>query len=630
MQKVIILFFCILSGYSSWCQVISYNLSAIPDSIKKNAEVVVQFESKIFTVQDIGEASLYVRKIYTVVNEDGKDALDFYVATSKFLSLTDAELKVYDVNGRQVSKHKKKEMTTQAMGEGLVDDGYVTFYSVNTSNFPVTIDIEYELKFKGTLTYPSYDILVPGRGVIQSSFVARVPLSLDLRHKSKNIKLSPNIKDEGKIRTYTWEVKNLAPFEFEESAVSPENRYPSVTLAPNKFKMDDYEGDMTSWKNFGMWYASLKKGIDVLPEDKKIFFREMVASAKNDKEKIKIIYEYLQKNFRYVSIQLGIGGFKPFPAAFTENKKYGDCKGLSNFMQAALEGVGIKSYQALINRQPNGLPADPDFPHNLFNHVILFVPLKEDSVWLECTSNSLDFGSLDISTENKNALLITENGGVLIATPASNSHSNIFSAFSQVIVNEDGSGEMETFFRNSGEYREMLDDILKEKKDEQKQSIVIGLSFKQPDDFELSKKEDESTHAALLKMSIERVPEFTAGSKLFLAPRLYKIWSRKLPKAENRKLDFYFTFPFEKHDTTVYVLPIGYKVDALPPEKEFKTEYSSYTSKSWYDETVRSVYSSVSIILRQHVITAAKYVEVKKFFDDVLINDGQKIVIKKE
>src|SRR4030095_12640677 len=110
MQKVIILLFYILSGYSSWCQVISYNLSAIPDSIKKNAEVVVQFESKIFTVQDIGEASLYIRKIYTVVNEDGKDALDFYVPTSKFIILTDAELKVYDANGRQVSKHKKKEM----------------------------------------------------------------------------------------------------------------------------------------------------------------------------------------------------------------------------------------------------------------------------------------------------------------------------------------------------------------------------------------------------------------------------------------------------------------------------------------------------------------------------------------
>jgi hypothetical protein len=394
--------------------------------------------------------------------------------------------------------------------------------------------------------------------------------------------------------------------------------------------MEDYEGDMTSWKSFGMWYASLKKGIDVLPEDKKLFFREMVSSAKNDKEKIKIIYEYLQKNFRYVSIQLGIGGFKPFPATFTESKKYGDCKGLSNFMQAALDGVGIKSYQALINRQSNGLPVDPDFPHNRFNHVILFVPLKEDSVWLECTSSSLDFGSLDVSTENKNALLITENGGVLVSTPASNSHSNIFSAYSKVMLNEDGSGDMETIFHTAGEYREMIDDILKAKRDEQKQSLVMDLSFKQPDDFELSKKEGESAHTALLKMSIEKVPEFSAGSKLFLAPRLYKIWARKLPKTDNRRLDFYFNFPFEKTDTTVYILPAGYKVDALPPAKELKTEYTSYITKCWYDEAQKAVYSSVQIILNQHVIPAAKYAGIKKFFDDVLINDGQKIVIRKE
>src|SRR5215204_2338008 len=110
MKRVIAIVFYIVLSYSSWCQVVSYNLSAVPDSIKKNAEVVIQFESKVFTLQNIGEASLYVHKIYTVVNEDGKDALDFYVATSKFISLTDAELKVYDANGRQVSKHKKKEM----------------------------------------------------------------------------------------------------------------------------------------------------------------------------------------------------------------------------------------------------------------------------------------------------------------------------------------------------------------------------------------------------------------------------------------------------------------------------------------------------------------------------------------
>lgn len=630
MKNIICFILCIITTTALWSQNISYDLAAVPDSIKKNANVVIQFENQIFTVEDIDEAILHVRKIYTVANEDGKDALDFYVNTSKFRTLIDAELKVYDAAGRLISKHKKKEMLTQAMGEGLVDDGYVTYYSVNATNYPVTIDLEYELKYKGTLIYPSYQILLPGNGVMQSSFTAKVPAHLDLRHKPRNVRLSPLIKDDGKIKTYIWQASNLAPIKYEEGAVSFENRYPSILLAPNRFKMDDYEGDMTTWKNFGLWYGSLKKGIDVLPEDKKTFFREMVHTAKDDKEKIRIIYEYLQKNFRYVSIQLGIGGFKPFPATFTENKKYGDCKGLSNFMQAALDGVGIKSYQALINRQSNGLPVDPEFPHNNFNHVILFVPLKQDSVWLECTSNTLDFGSLDISTENKNALLITENGGVLVPTPASRSHSNIFTAFSKIKLNEDGSGEMETIFNSAGEYSDIIEDILKQKQDEQKQSLVLDLSFKQPDEFEISRKGDESSHSAILKMSIEKVPEFTAGSKVFLSPRLYKIWGRKLSKTEDRKLDFYFNFPFEKTDTTVYVLPNGYKIDVLPPAKELKTEFTAYTSKSWYDESQRSVYTTVQIILKHHVVPASKYNEVKKFFDDILIHEGQKIVVKKE
>ena len=630
MKKVMIIAFCFSFILNCKSQTVSYNLATVPDSIKKNVGVIVQYESTVFTVQDIDEAALNVRRIFTVVNEDGKDELGFHEYTSKFRSLADAELKVYDANGRLISKHRKKEMMTQAIGEGLVDDGYVTYYSVNATSYPVTIDVEYEIKFKGTLFYPTYEILVPGKGVLQSSFTARVPMNLDLRYKQRNTKLSPSIKDDGKVKSYTWEVKNLAPIEFEESAVTYRNRYPSVVLAPNKFKMDDYDGDMSSWKNFGLWYGSLKKGIDVLPDNKKAFFRDMVSSAKNDREKVKMIYEYLQKNFRYVSIQLGIGGYKPFPAVFTETKKYGDCKGLSNFMQAALDGVGIKSYQALINRESNGLPVDADFPHNTFNHVILFVPLNQDSVWLECTSNTLDFGSLDISTENKNALVVTENGGMLIPTPASHSESNVFSAYSKIKLMEDGSGEMETVFHNKGEYKEMIEDILKEKKDEQKESLVLGLSFKQPDEFEISKKETPGEHTVALKMVIEKVPEFTAGSKLFLAPRLHKIWGRKLPKADNRKLDFYFNFPMEKMDTTVYILPAGYKVDVLPPAKEFKNEYASYISKHWYDEKERAVYSYVQIILKQHVIPAAKYTDIKKFFDDVIINDGQKIVVKKE
>ncbi len=175
-------------------------------------------------------------------------------------------------------------------------------------------------------------------------------------------------------------VNNLPVIEYESGAVSFESRYPCIILAATRFKMDDYEGDMTSWKNLGIWYNSLHKGLDQLPEDRKAFLKDLVKDAKDDREKVRIIYNYLQKNFRYVSIQLGIGGWKSLPANFTDQKKYGDCKGLSNYMYAALKAVGIKSYPALINAQYNKEPLDPSFPMSGFNHVILCVPQPKDSI----------------------------------------------------------------------------------------------------------------------------------------------------------------------------------------------------------------------------------------------------------
>ncbi|MEI9809836.1 MAG: transglutaminase domain-containing protein [Bacteroidota bacterium] len=81
-----------------------------------------------------------------------------------------------------------------------------------------------------------------------------------------------------------------------------------------------------------------------------------------EKESIRRIYRYMQENFRYVSIQLGIGGLKPFSAEFTDKKKYGDCKALSNYMKAALKSVGIPSHVAIINSGFNRNRWMPAFP----------------------------------------------------------------------------------------------------------------------------------------------------------------------------------------------------------------------------------------------------------------------------
>jgi hypothetical protein len=120
----------------------------------------------------------------------------------------------------------------------------------------------------------------------------------------------------------------------------------------------------------------------------------MTDTIQSDKDKVRFLYRYLQQNMRYVSVQLGIGGLKPFPAMFVDQKKYGDCKALTNYMGALLRAVNIPSCYAIVNAGTNAKPADPKFPDNVFNHVILCVPLKNDTTWLECTSNTQPFGQL--------------------------------------------------------------------------------------------------------------------------------------------------------------------------------------------------------------------------------------------
>ena len=422
----------------------------------------------------------------------------------------------------------------------------------------------------------------------------------------------------------------MKPIKDEEGSVDPRYRYPAVFLAPNKFKMDDFEGDMSSWKNFGLWEASLLKGLDILPEERKKFFKELVKNANTDREKVQIAYKYLQDNFRYVSIQLGIGGWKPLAANFTDSKKYGDCKGLSFYLHSVLKTIGITSYTALINSEYNYEPVDPEFPMNQFNHMILCVPNSNDTIWLECTSNTIDFGVLGTGSENKNALLITESGGQLVPTPKSNSKDHQFHSTSIATIAEDGSGECISKIKTGGQYKLEIKYLLEAKKDDQKVHIVHRWGYKQPDEFGISKEENTADFGISVALKYEKIPEFSTSTKMFLKPQLYSsLLDYKLPRSENRKLDYYFEKPFEAYDTTIYKLPQGYGVDALPQEKRFSCDYGDFTSKYWFDENEKAVKSATTVVLKHHIIPAAKYAQVKTFFDAVYKEASQRIVIKK-
>src|SRR5258708_10666604 len=86
-------------------------------------------------------------------------------------------------------------------------------------------------------------------------------------------------------------------------------------------------------------------------------------------------------------------------------------------MFSILKKAVIRYQYTLIRAGDGANYMTDDFPSSQFNHVILCVPLKTDTVWLECTSQTLPAGYLSGFTSDRYVLLVDENGGKLVRTP---------------------------------------------------------------------------------------------------------------------------------------------------------------------------------------------------------------------
>src|SRR5690606_29921962 len=125
---------------------------------------------------------------------------------------------------------------------------------------------------------------------------------------------------------------------------------------------------------------------------------------------------------RYISIQLGIGGWKPMKAADVERLGYGDCTAHTNYTRALLAQAGVESYYSVVYGTQAKRDLTPDFVSMQGNHVILAIPHNNNLHWLECTSQTLPFGFLGDFTDDRLALPIKPSGSQLVRT-ASYDHS---------------------------------------------------------------------------------------------------------------------------------------------------------------------------------------------------------------
>lgn len=626
----VLLLLLLIICHQPFAQSFKYATSQIPDSLRTNANSVRREKTKQFIVTGLGTAILNEHEVVTVLNSKGKNNLFFLRYSDKFTKLDDADIIVYDSNGVKINSYTQKEMGTSGYGDGLVDDGKYTYFTVTAVNYPITIEINTTSKFKGILRYP-YEIFQDDDQSVQSSTaIVTLPKSFGFRYKELNGRFQFSKTDQGQNDTYKWEVKNL-PVKNIEYRAGPAYLYlPIVLYTANKFEMDNNPGDLSSWKSYGKWYYDLTGSNNTLSAEEQVFYKDLVKDKTTVLEKAKEIYRYMQQNMRYVSIQLGIGGLKPFPASFVNNKKYGDCKALSTYMQAALSAVGIKSYVALTNGDTPVWPIFNDFPMEAFNHEILCIPLEKDSIWLECTSSNTDFGILGAFTENHQSLLITENGGELTRAPRAQKDENIKTSKNIINLNEDGSAFIKSSFENTGEFKqEAIGYLFQQRLEDKKDYFINNLKFKAGID---SLQIDEGRKGLIpypvnATFYYSQYPDFLTGSKFFISSRPYKIFTEDIRQMKKRTQDFYFDYPYTVIDTTILRYPKDFTVEQLPTNIKENTTFASYISNYSLDTSTKEITVITKLSIEQTIVKNTAYPDLESFAEKVYADMSQKLIL---
>lgn len=580
------LLFLVFHPYRLLAQKAEYSAERIPANLRLNANAVVRDEEKSIDITKPDEAWITYKKVITVLNPNGKFSGALQINYNKSRPIQSLSGALYDAHGELIRKFKKSDFedVSDVADFSLYEDNRVKRLLPAAFSYPYTVEYQYRQKYKFTLYLPWWMPVVQDNVSIQRSSY-RISSSKDMRFRYHLQQIEKPAIDSSKNKiSYTWTIKNVAAFK--EEPYSPPlfaANIPLVLLAPSKFEYYRMKGDFHNWKEYGLWvYEHLLKGRESLPESTVDHIQMLTQDATTPKEKARIIYNYVQRKNRYVSIQVGKGGFEPMPAPEVDKVGYGDCKALVNYTLALLKAVDIPAYYTEVNAGDDHISLLPDFAGaGQGNHVILCVPFGNDTTWLECTDKQVPFGYLGSFTDNRNVLICTPQGGIITRTPQYADSSNVQQRTAQFTIDSLGnlSGNIATLFKGLI-YEKRLPFETLSYADRIKQVKQV-YSFMQMSIPKYSLVYNKQTHPeadeALSCISLRYAALNDQGMSIPINPvnRLENI-----PEMiTDRKNKVYIAHGFVTTDSLCYTFPAGFHLSLIPQEVNIHSPFGRYATQ---------------------------------------------------
>lgn len=403
------------------------------------------------------------------------------------------------------------------------------------------------------------------------------------------------------------------------------------------------------WNAMGKWYSNLvSTRLDASPQIKQQV-ADLTASKPNSLEKMQALARFVQRDVRYVAIELGIGGWQPHPAAEVFTKRYGDCKDKATLLRSMLHEIGIDAYHVAIYTERGAINLDTPAHHG-FNHVIDAIRIPDGVsdasliatvqhpklgklLFFDPTDEMTPLGQIRGALQSNYGLLVTPDGGELIELPQQPSTMNSIQRTAKLSLAPDGTlkGDVEET-RLGDRARSERYRLMRVTKDADRIKPIETLLSNSLSGFRI-------THATVSNLQQTDNPfgwNYTfeaqnyaknAGNLLLVRPRVLGNKGLSiLETKEPRIFPIEFDGPARDSDIFEIAIPDGYVVDDLPPPVDADYTFASYHSKT--EVSNKLIRYSRTFEVKELSVPVAKADELKKFYRQIAGDERNTVVLK--
>ncbi|SDG54302.1 DUF3857 domain-containing protein [Psychroflexus sediminis] len=600
------------------------------DLLKKSNSVIISQDIHL-EIDSYSSMTITEDKLITILNKKGLSALDAFAHYDKSTKIKNLTLTVYNTFGAELQKFKERDFTdvSVAGSVSLYTDNRVKYLDYIPSSYPITVHFEKQVKTSNTAFIKSFRPIQNYDQTIKESTFKIENNSGEILRSHPN-EYSEAIKMEQlDENTVLYSIENLESIPREVYSPSLETYTPQIMFALNTFELEGQKGQASSWKDFGKWqYENLLKGQDELSESTVSEIKSLTSHLQSDAEKAEVVYDYVQNNTRYISVQIGLGGWKPIPAEEVDEKKYGDCKGLTNYTKALLSAVGVESIYCVVTAGDEIINIEEEFSSMQGNHVILTIPQEnEENIWLECTSQDIPFDFLGTFTDNRRVLALTPDGGKIIKTPAYDDEVNFQKTEAKInIQNRDIIADVEIKTKGT-QYDSRYSIADRTEKDIRSYYLNYFDNIKQLNltDYRFQNNKEKIVFTESLKVVGENYVKIY-GNDLILDVNPFNKFQVNLPQYATRKTPFVIERGFVDEDEFVFNTE-GLALDTELKDIEFDSDFGSYRLSFSLNEDKLVVKRYLN--LKKNNYDKSSYEDFVEFFSTISKFDNTKVSFKK-